>query len=87
MTETLTKQLRDAAKQCSNVDYRQTLRDAADQLEEAIDELFAEPTRDSMIALNGAWAYAERVLKNVPEEADPTPLSGSTAPAVLAMAA
>lgn len=77
-------QLRNALKECSNIDYRETMKRAADTLDERIEAFTIQPDREAIIALNGAWAYAERVLKNKPEEGTPAPLSGPTEPARLA---
>lgn len=84
MATTLTFQLREAAKRCSNIDYRAQLRSAAAWLVEEAKNFWDNPARENLTALNGAWSHAERVLKNVPPEADPAPLSGSTEPARLA---
>jgi len=81
---TFLKQLRDAAMQCSNVDYQSTLRAVVNTLETAITDLGVDPTEDHMRVLNAAWSKAARVLANVPPEADPAPLGGSVEPARLA---
>jgi hypothetical protein len=67
----LIKQLRDAAMKCSDVLYRQFMRDAADSLDHAI--LNLQATTGHMRVLNGYWAHAVRVLDAVPTEADPQP--------------
>lgn len=74
-----------AAMQCSNKEYRVAIKDAADLLHHSLIGLHGDPTRGNMRVLNSAWSNAERVLANVPAEADPLPpLSGSTEPARLA---
>jgi len=78
------KQLRDAAMQCSNVDYRSLLRGAADLLETHITVFSRDPTANNLIGVNGAWSYSSRILANVPPEAPPAPTSGDTEPARLA---
>lgn len=83
---TFLRKLREAAMQCSNVDYRELLRDAADNIEIDIRVLHDSPTEDNMRALIGAWAKAERILDNMPPEGTPAPLAGSPEPALLAMA-
>jgi hypothetical protein len=80
-------QLRDAAKDCSNVDYRAKLRQAADSVDVAIRKFAADSTQERMIDLNGAWSHAQRVLKNVPPEGEPAPVGGAPEPAKLALAA
>lgn len=85
MSKTLLKELRTAAMCCSNVDYRTQLAGAADTLNERTMEFVVEQSRDAMIALNGAWARGEALLKNVPAEADPNPpLAGAPEAARLA---
>lgn len=81
---TFLKQLRDAAAQCSNVDYRALLRTAADDVDIALSVLARDPTLANMRDLNGKWALASRVLTLIPPEGDPAPLSGSPEPARLA---
>jgi hypothetical protein len=78
---TFLKELRDAAMKCSNPDYRETLKRAADRIEERIAQLTDTPTHEAMIGLNGAWARAYVVLKNTPPEAEPTPPVSSAAEA------
>jgi hypothetical protein len=75
---TFLMQLRDAAMQCSNTQYRALLRAIADHIETAIDNVRWNPTEETMRDLVGYWAKAERILKNVPPEGDPAPLGGST---------
>lgn len=73
-------ELRDAAKGCSNIDYRALLRGAADNLEIDIEHFSNFPTTDALTVLNGSWAYAARVLSNLPAEGTPAPLAGSPEP-------
>lgn len=81
---TFLKKLRDAARECTKPEYRQLLLDTADRLDQAIADLWGWPTEENMKALNGAWANADRVYCNRPEEGTPAPLSGSPEPARLA---
>lgn len=81
---TYLKTLRDAAMKCSNVEYRNVVRMSADILDAALTRLNSDPTEANMIALNGAWSCAAKILKNIPPEADPSPVGGWTEPARLA---
>lgn len=80
----LEAELERVACSCSNIDYRGLMRRAAAELGRAVRAFMQEQTRDNMMILQGAWANAERILKNVPSEAPPAPLSGSPEPARLA---
>lgn len=66
------KDLNDAAMVESNPDKRQLLKAAAANLRSAIAEFCTSPTLEYMIELNGAWAFAAKVMRtaNTPE---PTP--------------
>ncbi len=75
---TYVKQLRDAAANCSNVEYRAVLKQAADKLEVAVLVLYEEATEDHMIALNGLWAHCAALLRYLPPEGTPDPTSGDT---------
>lgn len=77
---TFVKELRDAAMGCSNESYRSLLRTAADMIMAHTEALFHTPSRVNMIALVGTWSHAERLLKTLPQEAPPAPLSGSPEP-------
>lgn len=66
-------ELRNAAKACSNAAYADVLRASSDWLQTCITRLAADATTENMVSLNGAWARAERVLNEVPPEAEPTP--------------
>jgi hypothetical protein len=81
---TFLKKLRDAAMECSNIDYRALLQEAADQVEARVTDLCALPSEENMRALIGAWAKAERVFNGLPPEGTPAPISGSPEPARLA---
>jgi len=74
---TILKELRDAAMKCSNLDYRQMLKDMADRIDVSLSLLHRYPSTDNMIALNGLWARADWALKNIPPEAAPTPPQSS----------
>lgn len=68
-------ELREAAKVCSNVDYRFQLKNTADRLQAALGTLYTNPTDYNMTRVNCLWASAVRLLKNVPPEGDPAPVS------------
>lgn len=85
MNPSFLKTLRDRASQCSNVEYRAVLRQAADSVQHTVRMLSLFPTVDRMQDLNGAWASAQRILDNTPAEGDPAPVSG--APEVARLAA
>jgi hypothetical protein len=74
----------DAARRCSNVDYRVVMQEAVMDTLIAIQQFEAYPSTETMRDLNGAWANAVRVNANMPPEGAPAPLSGSTEPARLA---
>jgi hypothetical protein len=76
--------LYEAARECSNVDYRALLKSAADVLDTTITHFNDDPTENNLIALNCAWAYGHRLLINLPPEGTPAPLGGDTEPARLA---
>ena len=77
-------ELREAAKQCSNLEYKKSLVDAGDRLHEAQLGFQLTGTTEAMTLLNCEWAYAVRVLKGIPPEASPDPFSGDVEPARLA---
>lgn len=81
---TFVKKLRDAASTCSNVDYRQMLRNHADRVSVSLTSLWEDATEENMQTLNGVWAAADAALKNMPPEGTPAPVSGSPEPARLA---
>jgi hypothetical protein len=81
---TFLKRLRDAAMECTNIDYRQYLRFKADTLELSLSAAYGNPTTENMKNLNGAWASAWRAYNERPEEGTPSPMSGSPEPARLA---
>lgn len=76
-------QLRTAAVQCSNVDYRRALQLAADEISGRLTILQNEPTQDNMVALNGAWANAARMLREIPHGGAPDPMGGKMETPVL----
>ena len=84
MSATFLKQLRDAAATCTKPQYKLMLKQAADHLDDSISGLFTWPSTDNMIKLNSAWAYAQRVLNDVPDEGTPAPLAGAPEAARLA---
>lgn len=77
-------QMGEAARRCSNVDYRSAMFQAIGSTHSALSALYADPTQRHLIAVNCAWAHAARIYGSMPSEADPTPTSGSTEPARLA---
>lgn len=79
-----TLELRDAAQRCTHIDYRALIRIRADDLSVAIDQFCAYPNKHNMSALNGAWATAARVLKDMPPEGDDAPVSGAPSATVFA---
>jgi hypothetical protein len=70
---TILKELRDAAMGCTNLEFKRGLLDLANAIQLAIAQLQYNPIEDNMITLNGLWARADWLLKNVPPEAAPTP--------------
>ena len=56
-------ELRDAAKADCDANRRMALRKHADAIEQLCDLLAARPDRETIIFLNGVWAYSERLLK------------------------
>lgn len=81
---TLLLKLRSAAQEVSDVTYRAAMRQGADELFTAVDALHQMPTDENMRTLQGCWAVAHRLLKNIPPEGTPAPLSGAPEPARLA---
>jgi hypothetical protein len=81
------KELRDAAMTCSNVDYRQVLKDCADRLDEAWATLMACQEDEYLSDVIGLSSHAKYLLENLPPEADPSPLGGDTTPALMRMVA
>lgn len=59
-------ELRETAKHCPNVLTAKLVKDAADDLDHALTELHENPMARTMIAVNGAWARAIRLLDQVP---------------------
>lgn len=77
--------LREAKRTCANKQWRAMLDEAANLLDAATRLFVRENTKAAMIALNGAWAYAERILKEAPPVVDPQPpLAGAPEAARLA---
>lgn len=72
MTEkTFLLELRDRAKEERSAVLRGELRNHADLIGEAIYNLDASPTPSNMVALNGLWARARRLLMRSQEGAGP----------------
>jgi hypothetical protein len=77
--------LREAARLCTHPEYQDVLKRAAEDLAYATELFHGRGDAESMTLLNGAWAYAVRVMKAKPDEADPNPpLAGAPEPAKLA---
>lgn len=68
-------ELREAAKQCSNVEYRVMLKNTADDIEHYINLVKEHPDNNTMMLLNCMWSQGERLLKNVPPEGSPAPVT------------
>ena len=83
MTTFLDK-IRVAAMNCTNVNYRFALHNAADEVSGRLHVVAADPTEANMIDLNGAWAKAAALMRGVPPEGTHDPFSGSTEPTKLA---
>lgn len=66
-------QLREAAMEEAHEDHRYLLRSCADMVEKCIIVLTQQQTYSAMTDLNGAWAYADRVLKLHHEPKAPSP--------------
>lgn len=81
---TFLRKIRDAAKACSNIDYRGAMFLAADHLDTQISIFAHDPTEENMRYLVGKWANAARILKNMPLEGEPAPLSGAPTATVFA---
>lgn len=71
MAQTILLEMREAAKGCSDVKYRETLRFHADQLEAGISALDRHPDEDALRAVQNDWAYARRLIKCVPKDKPP----------------
>lgn len=65
MNDSFLFQLRDLARTEPNARMRNLLKGAADKLDLALKQAVLMPTRAAMQDLNGCWAFAERVLKEV----------------------
>jgi hypothetical protein len=68
-------ELREAAKNCSNVAYRTLLRNAADALEARIATFNTELSDDALRMLNCDWMNSIRLLREVPPEGNPAPVA------------
>lgn len=80
-------ELREAAMQCSNLEYRYLMFEVADEVDVAIKELVDKCSEAAMQRAQCAWVHAKRIFESRPGEGDPAPLAGSPEPAKLAMAA
>lgn len=71
-------ELRELAKTQSDIDKASVLRNAADEVAGAITAFAMTPSRYWLTRLNGAWANAERILKEIKEPPQPLPpISGA----------
>ena len=73
---TFSLKLRNAAKGCTNAEYKAAIQSIADSIDLRVKDLGADPTENNMIRLNGAWAVAARLLRNLPDEGSPSPSTG-----------
>jgi hypothetical protein len=62
LNKSLLFHLREAARVESNELTKWKLKDVADNLDTAITTFAADPTTDNMIAVNGLWSRAYRML-------------------------
>jgi hypothetical protein len=69
--------LNEARRLCSSQKHKEALMVAASNLAGAIHRFSESHTEENMIALNGAWAHAANLLKSIPPEGAPAPLSGA----------
>lgn len=56
-----------------NLDKRYLILGAATQLQEAIKDLWDDPTVENMTNVNNLWAYASRVMELASPPREPTP--------------
>ena len=63
--------MRDQAKQEPNASLSRELRRHADLIDDAVSYLEANPTATNMVALNGLWARAQRLLMRSEEGVGP----------------
>ena len=75
---------REAARACTRPKFKQMFVMAIDECQYSHDLLARDPSVGSMVRLNGAWAYAERLYKLLPAEGTPAPLGGHIEAARLA---
>jgi len=71
MEKTFLLQLRDQAKQEPNAELRADLKHYANLITDAISVLDRLPTTTNMVALNGLWARAQRLLMRSEEGVGP----------------
>lgn len=72
MTEkTFLFELRDAARQMENLDYRLMMKEVADQLASAIDSFHNHSTNETLAEVQGLWAKATRIYNRRPDNAPP----------------
>lgn len=77
-TQVFTKVLRESAMDERKPQLAYAMRAAADLIDNCIDNLFEERNGNALRDLNGAWAYAFRLLEEHRNPVAPTPpLSGA----------
>lgn len=72
--------LRDAAKNCPNVLTAKMLRDIADDLQGAVEDLHIFKTPDDLRKVNGVWAKAAKILSTattLPSDPPGTPAAAT----------
>lgn len=62
----LLQELNETARVCVKPEVRRQLKSAALSLRDALKKLAADPTKDNLAAVNGAWAHGIRVLEAAP---------------------
>lgn len=70
-------ELREALKAEPNPDKRAGLKAIADELATHLTDLHKNPSRENMVAVNGAWVRAEVALLNVTPKVNPDPPMGA----------
>lgn len=72
---------------CSNRAWRTLARTQIGRLNRAIEAFKLDVNENTMQALNGEWSFMARIIKSLPPEQPPAPLSGTPEPTKLAEAA
>lgn len=82
--ESFVFKLREAAKNCSNAQFRILLRADADEFAARCGDFYVDPTEKNLGLLIGCWAKGKRTLREMPPEGTPAPVSGAPAATVFA---